>query len=137
MARRIRWSKPALAPTVSARLLPDASAASEVTETIIHTPSGPIVEYRRPTTAGTLVSTHDHTDRHPDPAFGTQWRGWRTWRRMPPLRSGIPMTFLASASSRGGNDPWAQLLSGALATYVAHEQLTGADIRPTNKAYRG
>lgn len=134
MARRVGWAKPALAPLISSRPEPTGANSSE---TIIHTPSGPIVEYRRPTAAGTLVSTHDHTDRHPDPAFGTQWRGWRTWRRMPPLRSGIPMTFLASASSRGGNDPWAQLLSGALATYVAHEQLTGADIRPTNKAYRG
>ena len=44
--------------------------------------------------------------------------------------------MLAGASSRGGNDPWAQLLSGALATYVTHENLTGADIRPTNKALK-
>ncbi|MBK8460365.1 MAG: FAD-dependent oxidoreductase [Micropruina sp.] len=134
MARRIRWSKPAMAPSISARLLPDSS---EVSEAITHTPGGPIVEYHRPTSSGTLVTTHDHRQGRPDPSFGTQWHGWRTWLRMPPLRSGIPMTFLASASSRGGNDPWAQLLSGALATYLAHEHLAGADIRPTNKAYRG
>ena len=45
-----------------------------------------------------------------------------------------PEWFHASASSPGGSEPWAQLLSGALATYAAHEFLTGDDIRPTNKA---
>jgi len=36
----------------------------------------------------------------------------------------------------GGAEPWAQLLVGALATYRIHDQLTGDDIRPSNKAYR-
>ena len=45
-----------------------------------------------------------------------------------------PDVFHASASSPGGDEPWAQLLSGALATYAAHAFLTGEDIRPTNKA---
>lgn len=45
-----------------------------------------------------------------------------------------PGLFHASASSPGGTEPWAQLLTGALATYAAHEFLTGEDIRPTNKA---
>ena len=47
---------------------------------------------------------------------------------------GRPDRFHASASSPGGSEPWAQLLSGALATYAAHEFLTGEDIRPTNRA---
>ena len=45
-----------------------------------------------------------------------------------------PDLFHASACSPGGDEPWAQLLTGALATYAAHEFLTGEDIRPTNKA---
>lgn len=45
-----------------------------------------------------------------------------------------PRRFHASASSPGGAEPWAQLLTGALAAYVVHETLTGEDIRPTNKA---
>ncbi|MFT3877259.1 MAG: hypothetical protein QM708_12670 [Propioniciclava sp.] len=49
---------------------------------------------------------------------------------------GRPGHFHASASSPAGNEPWAQLLSGALAAYAAHDFLTGEDIRPTNKALR-
>lgn len=53
----------------------------------------------------------------------------------PPLRDPRrPGWFHASASSPAGREPWAQLQSGALATYAAHEHLTGEDIRPTNKA---
>ena len=72
-----------------------------------------------------------------------RWRrpGWRTptfTRQLlgrPPLRSpGAPTHLHASASSPGGAEPWAQLLTGALAAYAAHEILTGADIRPTNRA---
>ena len=44
--------------------------------------------------------------------------------------------FTASASGAGGSEPWAQVLAGALATYAAHEYLTGEDIRPTNKDRR-
>lgn len=51
----------------------------------------------------------------------------------PRLRSAVPGTFHASASSPAGREPWAQLLSGALAAYAVHEHLTGEDIRPTNK----
>ena len=45
-----------------------------------------------------------------------------------------PGLFHASASSPAGTEPWAQLLSGALATYAVHQYLTGEDIRPTNKS---
>lgn len=56
----------------------------------------------------------------------------------PPLRDPRrPGHFHASASSPAGDEPWAQLLSGALATYAVHEHLTGQDIRPTNRSVAG
>lgn len=55
--------------------------------------------------------------------------------RRPALRDPVDgRRFHASASSPGGAEPWAQLLTGALASYAVHEVLTGQDIRPTNKA---
>lgn len=73
------------------------------------------------------------------------------WRRPRPLRHSetyfaqfrerpkisdpaTPGLFAASASSAAGTEPWAQLLSGALAAYAAHAHLTGEDIRPSNKS---
>ena len=53
--------------------------------------------------------------------------------RRPALRGPDPRRFHASASSPGGAEPWAQLLTGALAAYAVHETLTGQDIRPTNR----
>ena len=47
-----------------------------------------------------------------------------------------PCSFHASAASPGGPEPWAQLLSAALAVYACHETLTEQDIRPTNKALK-
>lgn len=64
----------------------------------------------------------------PRPTFVDQWL------ERPPLRDpGDPTRFHASAAGRGGDEPWAQLLTGALAAYAVHETLTGEDIRPTNK----
>lgn len=64
----------------------------------------------------------------PRPTFVDQWF------ERPPLRDpGDPTRFHASTASRGGDEPWAQLLTGALAAYAVHETLTGEDIRPTNK----
>lgn len=51
----------------------------------------------------------------------------------PGVRTADPAVFSASASSPGGAEPWAQILTGALATYAAHERLTGEDIRPGNR----
>lgn len=75
---------------------------------------------------------------------GVRWRRPHRWGRdtftaqllaRPALRDPLrPGWFHASASSPGGAEPWAQLLSGALATYAVHEHLTGDDIRPTNRA---
>lgn len=78
---------------------------------------------------------------------GVRWHRPRPWPRRdsfadqllarPALRTpGRPGWFHASASSPAGNEPWAQLLTGALAAYAVHDLLTGEDIRPTNKARR-
>jgi phytoene dehydrogenase-like protein len=140
---RTMWTRPALAPAVEVteRLATSASLhfvegtetlTGSVLEEVEHVADGVRVHYQ-------LLEqriTHDFTAASPDPGFGTRWTSPRTWLRMPPLRTNDPGLVTANASSRGGNDPWAQLLSGALATYVLHENLTGADIRPTNKAVR-
>lgn len=78
---------------------------------------------------------------------GVRWHRPRRLRRRdsfvdqlvarPPIADPTrPGRFAASASSAAGAEPWAQLLSGALATYAVHEYLTGEDIRPTNRAAR-
>lgn len=91
-----------------------------------------------PGAADAVIDTHDP---------GLSWHRPRPWRRRdsfvdqllarPALKvPGSPGRFHASASSPAGGEPWAQLLSGALAAYAAHTFLTGEDIRPTNKALR-
>lgn len=131
LARRLRWARPALVPLVEVdRERPSGPPG----ETVHHSPSGPVVTYRLP--KDDLAIRHDHVHGVRDRSAGLEWASWRTWRRLPPLRAATPMTFLASSASRAGNDPWAELLSGALATYAVHEALTGADIRPTNRALR-
>ncbi|MFT4218543.1 MAG: FAD-dependent oxidoreductase [Micropruina sp.] len=141
LRRRTAWTRPAVAPHIMVAPVPERTAEQDpataaVTEDVHHGPTGVRVEYRLPATDGPLLIVHDFTAGSPDPAFGTRWTSPRTWLRQPPLRPQTATVTLASASSRGGNDPWAQLLSAALATYVTHENLTGADIRPTNKAVR-
>lgn len=77
---------------------------------------------------------HDYTRPIPNPELGTAWSAWRdrppmVWRQEGP----IPV-LAASPASHGGPEPWARLLTGALAAYLTHERLTGEDIRPSNKA---
>ena len=72
----------------------------------------------------------------PAAAEGPLWSSWHTLLDLPPLRTAVPGVLAASAWSPGGPDAWAQLLTGALAAYRVHSDLTGEDIRPTNKAYR-
>lgn len=148
LRRRTSWTRPAFAPLVTVTdeqrvgfttdqraerdPLSTTGADLRVHESVQHSRTGVRISYRLP---GQEV-VHDFTACSPAPGFGTRWTSSRTWLRLPPLRAATATVFTASASSRGGNDPWAQLLSGALATYVVHEALTGADIRPTNKAAR-
>jgi len=125
---------PALAPLVTVRHDPGQLPFGEE---IHHTPGGPIVTYTRPDAAGTEIVVHDYTSARATPGAGVRWKGPRTWLRIPPVRTPKHRRlFVASASGRGGNEPWAQLLTGALATYAAHEELAGEDIRPSNRSYR-
>ena len=128
---------PVRPPTVSHALHDDLDAREGIQESVFHTASGPVVGWQRTTPAGkVLVTSHDHTHlREADPAHGWDLTGWETWLGRPlltPEQEGMP--WRASAASHAGNEPWAELLSGALVTYEVHELLTGEDIRPTNKA---
>lgn len=67
------------------------------------------------------------------PGPGPVWTSWRTLADLPTLQPSLSGVLVASAWSVGGPDPWAQLLTGALAGYRIHADLTGEDIRPTNK----
>ena len=73
---------------------------------------------------------------HPAATGGPRWEGWQTILRLPRLRTGLPGVYHASAFSPAGPEPWAQLLTGALAAYRVHEDLTGQDMRPPNKLWR-
>lgn len=66
---------------------------------------------------------------------GPQWRSWRTLLDLPRLRTSLPGVYAASEFSPAGPEPWAQLLTGALAAYRVHEHLTGQDMRPTNREW--
>ena len=113
--------------------------------------------HRLSTTAGELTASHvistvppsvhgqltrDLTDLRtirrlrPAAVEGPSWESWRTLLALPRLQPSRPGVLVASAWSPGGADAWAQLLTGALAAYRVHEQLTGEDIRPTNRARR-
>ncbi|MGA4507096.1 hypothetical protein ACQB6R_05190 [Propionibacteriaceae bacterium G1746] len=107
-----------------------------IRETVFHTEGGVVVGWQRATPAGVLVTSHDHTrPGDPDPAFGWDLSHWDHWAARPPIEPAHPAgPWRASSASHAGNEPWAQVLSAALATYQVHERLTGADIRPTNKA---
>lgn len=126
--------RPALAPHVTVTHLPQQEPFSEQ---VRHTASGPIVTYRRPTESGTEVIVHDHARPTPAASYGARWDGHASWLLRPAVRTPRKLAlYVASASGRGGNEPWAQLLTAALATYAAHEDLTGEDIRPSNRDYK-
>ena len=149
LRRRTRWTRPALAPVITvlprtvAQEMGFATAVggethpvlpAQTEEQVHHARDGVRIRYDLP--AVTISHDFGAGRAQPTPGFGTRWTSPRTWLREPPLRADTAKVYTASASSRGGNDPWAQLLSGALVTYVVHERLTGADIRPTNKALK-
>lgn len=143
-----RRAQPAWAPRVShgvaATLSASAMSSHGIQQIVEHTDNGPIVRWERPLNGDQVaVLTHDHTQAQPDLNWGLAPSSWRSWANRPGLRpktspnttTGVP-TWSASASNSAGNEPWAELLSAALACYDLHEHLTGEDIRPTNKARR-
>ncbi|MFX4271339.1 NAD(P)-binding protein [Propionibacteriaceae bacterium Y1685] len=121
--RALRRTRPALAPAVSHQVTEES--IEEATETVRHTPAGPVITWTRPLADGrTVVSTHDWTAGTPDPEVGIAWRGVRTALRRPPIRSAATGMQLAGPWSRGGADLSHVVLSGALASYAVHDQLT-------------
>lgn len=70
-----------------------------------------------------------------EPGAGVSWDGPKSWRKRPPL-VGDDGLVRASTASRAGGEPWAQLLTGALAAAAVHERLTGESIRPVDDPRR-
>lgn len=143
-----RWglapARPAMAPTVRHRIVEDLEQPDEpgfdelgldgsgIVEVVDHRSGAPVVTWLRPLPDGRVVRTsHDHTRPRPDLAWGLAPSTWRAWRQRCGL--GGDGSWHASASSPAGGEPWAELLSGALAVYEIHQELTGTDIRPTNR----
>ncbi|MDX6320991.1 MAG: hypothetical protein QOF52_849 [Propionibacteriaceae bacterium] len=127
--RAVHRLHPALAPRVSHRVLPQQCA--EVTETVHHRfpgrdAGGPRVEYARPYGAGTLLSSHDYAAATPTASAGAAWDGFASWLRRPPISSEVTGLFVAGSFSRGGSQPSQTVLSGALASYGAHDYLNQA-----------
>lgn len=138
-ARPTFWA-PAVCRTTTRRgsVEPCPGAAPEgIAERVDHTPDGPRIvwQWRRGDRLVTLG--HDHTRPVADPDRGPAVPDLRQWARRPPLawteRDGIAV-LSAGAASHGGPEPWAQLLTGALAAYRVHLRLTGEDVSPTNRA---
>lgn len=110
-------------------------------------PAGALVDVLTDRLAERDVNVHstrvggDVTINTVDPEL--RWHRPRPFRRQdsfvdqlltrPRMRTADPSIFHASASSPAGPEPWAQILSGALASYAAHARLTGEDIRPIKR----
>lgn len=125
--------RPALSPHISRRTTP--SAGRGIAEAITHSSDGPRVTFTVVSDGTAEEITHDFARATADPATGARWEGARSWHRRPPVRRPDGW-WSATTAAPGGNEPWAQLLSAALAVYDVHESLTGEDVRPANKAYR-
>lgn len=126
-----------LAPTRTLESVAVLDGAGGVRERVDHRPGGPVVSWRWRRGDRLVTVTHDHSRPVPDPSLGAALAGTRAWAQRPPLawaeRDGVA-TLSASAASHGGPEPWAQLLTGALAAYRVHLRLTGEDVSPTNRA---
>lgn len=120
-----------LAPTITHRLVDGGTDTSR--EVVDHTSGKPVVRWYRPTLSGLLETTHDHRHPHEDLARGLAPDDASAWRRRLPVTGDV---LSASTASLGGNEPWAELASGALATYALHQHLTGVDPSPRNKQFR-
>jgi hypothetical protein len=114
---------PAAPPVSSVEAGPATDAPLEV---VRHSEDGSYVTWTLPDR--TVTSTGA-----PTPS-GLRWHGPATVGAFHPI-AGDGYVY-AGSGTLGGAEPWAQLLVGALATYRVHAQLTGDDIRPSNKGYR-
>lgn len=114
---------------------PRAALVPEVTEGDPG-PAAEIVDLTGPLPLRTIRGEHrtqvvDYSAARPDLSAGIAPDDVQRW-----LARQIPGACLASASCLAGGEPWAQLLSAALAVYELHEQLTGQDCRPTNRSFQ-
>ena len=121
---RLGTRRLAAAPPESTRVSGPAKDAP--LEVVRHSEDASYVTWALP--ARTVASTGAPT------SSGLRWHGPATVGAFHPI-AGNGYVY-AGSGTLGGAEPWAQLLVGALATYRVHFQLTGDDIRPSNKAYR-
>lgn len=113
--------RPGLAPAIS------ESDGGEPAEIIDLTGAAPVRHIR----TAARTTTYDHTQAHASLDAGIAPDSKKAW-----LARTTPMSSRASATSLGGPEPWAQLLTGALAAYLLHENLTGEDPSPSNKSFK-
>lgn len=123
LRRPPRDLRPALSPTVTA--VPDERRLPTVVDHAART-----IAHSRWTGDGWRRIIHDYSRPLVDPSAGVAWAGMASFRRRPALVDGT--TIRAHAASRAGGEPWQQLLTAALASYVAHERAGGASIRPVD-----
>lgn len=121
--RRLRGLRPAAVPRVSHTLVDQPS--TEVAQTTRLSADGvPVITYDRPAGNHTLRSVHDFGAASPSPDGGLADRGFRGWARRPPTSSDLAGLYLAGPFSAAGPSPSAVILSGALASYAAHDRVS-------------
>ncbi|OYN88346.1 hypothetical protein [Parenemella sanctibonifatiensis] len=128
--RRARGLRRAIAPRVQHWW--QESPLDEPEHVVEHHRDGIVESWRRAYAGGTLVTEHVRRRGGPDATVAAWRRGSHHWLRRPPIRLDASLTTV-SASGRGGGSPQEVLLAAALASYALHEELTGEDVRPTNK----
>ncbi|NLE99193.1 MAG: hypothetical protein GX596_14585 [Propionibacterium sp.] len=116
-----RKPRPALAPRAT------EAEPGEEADLVDHTGDAPVRTLRTRARAVVL----DYRDTSPGLAAGIAPDDARRWLMRP-----TPDATRASSASPAGGEPWAELLSGALAVYDLHERLTGEDARPTNVDFK-
>ena len=134
--RRSRWRRPARpwsSPTVTVSSSDELPAHHGMSHRLDWRPEGLIETWTWCDGAQSHRICHDHTRPVSNPDLGTAWSAWRDRPPMVWHQDGSAPVLTASPASHGGPEPWARLLTGALAAYLTHERLTGEDIRPSTK----
>lgn len=98
-------------------------------------PPAEIVDLTGPAPIRTIRGEHratrlDYAQATPNIDAGLAPDDARRWLRRP-----APSAHHASAACVAGGAPWAELMSAALTVYALHEELTGEDCRPSNRAF--
>ncbi|GAB3761989.1 FAD-dependent oxidoreductase [Microlunatus parietis] len=120
----LRRLRPALAPTVTATRLP-GPVTDELTETVQHRAgAGPLVTVVRRAGDTMVELSYDYARPRPDWSRGLAWRGFGGWLVRPPIRGPLPGLYQAGPFSAAGPGLSQTLLSGALASYACHDDLT-------------